>query len=105
VGGKEVELIFAAQPEGTDPAGQSSKFVLPADKLPAEIKDEEDFHGHVHVKIGEKTYGGDVKHDHDHAHEHGKGHEHGKAEGTKPEGAKPEGAKSEPETPQPGKGN
>lgn len=95
--GKEVELIFAPQPESGDPQGQASKFVLAADKLPAEIKDVEDFHGHLHVSIGGKMFGGDVKHDHGHTHAHGAGHEHGaekpaggKTEGTSPEAAKPE---------------
>ena len=47
----------------------SFRFELAADKLPESVKDEEDFKGHLHIKIGETDYSGDIEHDHGHDHD------------------------------------
>lgn len=65
VGEQESEFMLSAAPLESDGEGKSSRFELPADKMPESIKDEEDFEGEVHLKIGEKEYTGKVAHDHD----------------------------------------
>lgn len=74
VGDDEAELMLVAVPLENDGEEKSSRFELAADKLPESVKDEEDFAGHLHVKIGEMEYSGDIEHDHGHA--HGDGHKH-----------------------------
>jgi hypothetical protein len=81
--GDEIELEFTAVPQDDDPEGTASRFQLAADKLPEHIKDIEDFHGHVHITWGDKSYNADIKHDHDHddhGHEHEKGDKDSDAE-------------------------
>jgi hypothetical protein len=68
----EIELTLAASPLENDGEGMSSRFELAADKMLESIKDEEDIKGHLHIKIGETEYIGEIEHDHG----EGEGHQH-----------------------------
>ncbi len=73
----EAELEFAVVADA-DPKG--SKFVLAGDALPAEIKSEEQLHGHVHLTVDGKEHVFEMHHDHGHGHDHHHGeggHDHG----------------------------
>lgn len=63
-------LTFTATPQDGDPEGQSSRFELAGDALPAAVKTEEDLHGEIALSVGGETFSGAISHDHDHGHAH-----------------------------------
>jgi len=83
-GDHEDELTLKAEPQTGDAEGKASKFISePQHDHLKEIADIEALHGHVHVKIGDKEYEGELTHN------HGKdGHDHDHDHETKPEAAK-----------------
>jgi len=74
----ELELELSPMPAEGEPEGMSSVFYVSADKVPADIKDIEGLHAHVHITIDGEEYEGALEHDHDHeGHDHeGEEHDH-----------------------------
>jgi hypothetical protein len=65
IDGKSEAFKLPAVPDSGDPKDKSSRFELAGDAdIKAHIKDEEDLKGAVSVKIGDKTFTGDIKHEH-----------------------------------------
>ena len=75
-GKDELELKMTAAPLEGEPEGKSSRFEVAGDALPADIKSEEDFEGHLHIKIEDKEFEGELHHG-EHGHEHADDHEEG----------------------------
>ena len=72
IDGKETPFQLKAAPLEGEPQGKSSRFELSGHEQIAEhIHDAEDLKGHLKIKIGDKTYEGEITHDHDHNHESG----------------------------------
>ena len=65
IDGKSESFQLPAVPDSGDPQGKSSRFELAGNAdIKAHIKDEEDLKGTVSVKIGDKSFSGDIKHEH-----------------------------------------
>jgi hypothetical protein len=65
IDGKSEGFHLPAVPDAGDPQGKASRFELAGDAdIKAHIKDEEDLKGTVSVKIGDKSFSGDIKHEH-----------------------------------------
>jgi hypothetical protein len=65
IDGKNEPFKLPAVPDTGDPKGKSSRFELAGNAdVKAHIKDEEDLKGAVSVMIGDKSYSGDIKHEH-----------------------------------------
>jgi hypothetical protein len=65
IDGKSAGFKLPAVPDAGDPQGKSSRFELGGDPdIKAHIKDEEDLKGAVSVTIANKSFTGDIKHEH-----------------------------------------
>jgi hypothetical protein len=65
IDGKSEGFQLPAVPDAGDPQGKSSRFELAGNPdIKAHIKDEEDLKGTVSVTIGNKSFSGDIKHEH-----------------------------------------
>src|SRR5580698_9518923 len=65
IDGKSAGFKLPPVPDAGDPQGKSSRFELAGDPdIKAHIKDEEDLKGTVSVTIANKSFTGDIKHEH-----------------------------------------
>jgi hypothetical protein len=65
IDGKSEAFKLTAAPDSGDPQGKASRFELAGDAdIKAHIKDEEDLKGTVSATIGNKSFSGDIKHEH-----------------------------------------
>lgn len=60
------QVTLSAAPQEGEAEGKASRFQAPGDQIPQQIKDIEELEGELAVKIGEKSYTGEIEHDHDH---------------------------------------
>lgn len=67
-GDQPTQVTLSATPQEGEAEGKSSRFQAPGDQIPEQIKDIEELEGELSVKIGEKSYTGEIEHDHDHDH-------------------------------------
>ena len=65
-GDQPTQVALQPAPQEGDPEGKASRFQAPGDQIPEQIKDIEELEGELSVKIGEKSYTGEIEHDHDH---------------------------------------
>ncbi len=68
--GNRQPVTLSPEPEEDDPQGKSSRFVVTGQAIPASVQDLEDIHGHLQVKVGEKTLKAEFGHDHEEGEEH-----------------------------------
>ena len=60
------QVTLQANPQEGDPEGRASRFQAPGDQIPEAVHDIEELEGELAVQIGEKSYTGELGHDHGH---------------------------------------
>lgn len=69
-GDQDIPVIFVASPLEKDPDSQSSRFVLPFEELPQQLKLLNDFQVTLTLEIEGKPVTGTMDHKNDHQHHH-----------------------------------
>ena len=69
-GDQDIPVIFVASPLEEDPDSQSSRFVLPFEELPQQLKLLNDFQVTLTLELDGKSVTGTLDHKNDHQHHH-----------------------------------